>query len=117
MFRHIPVIAAWSEGRIATSGGDHTVNRGQTRGSGKFPYNHTHGSGYRAVYDLAHPDNSRFSVATGQSGNPFSKRYMAQLPAWRDGRYLRIAGSRKALKDRDGDRLLLTPTTEEKSER
>ena len=117
IFRHIPVIAAWSEGRIATSGGDHTVNRGQTRGSGKFPYHHTHGSGYRAVYDLAHPDNSRFSVATGQSGNPFSKRYMAEMPAWRDGRYLHIAGSRKALKDGDGDHLLLAPTTEEKSER
>ena len=109
IFRHIPVLTGWSEGRIATSGGDQTLNRGQTRGSGKFPYHHTHGSGYRAVYDLARPEDSRFSLATGQSGNPFSDRYMQEMPAWRDGRYLRIAGTRAALKNRGGDRLLLTP--------
>ncbi|MEE2688159.1 MAG: penicillin acylase family protein [Pseudomonadota bacterium] len=109
ILRHIPVLAGWAEGRIATNGGDQTINRGQTRGRGKMPYRHSHGPGYRAVYDLNDPRNSRFSLATGQSGNPFSPHYMDQLTAWRDGRYLRITGSRAELKNRGGERLWLKP--------
>ena len=103
------MLAGWVEGRIATSGGGQSINRIQTSGNGKTPYRHSHNSGYRAVYDLANPENSRYSLATGQSGNPFSTRYMEQLTSWRDGRYLRIAGTREAIKNRGGEQLWLKP--------
>ena len=69
--RHIPILSTWADGRVATGGGDHTLNRGQTGGPNSDPYRHSHGAAYRAVYDLGNPENSRFSLATGQSGNPF----------------------------------------------
>jgi penicillin amidase len=112
ILRHIPLLADWSEGRIETDGGDHTLNRGQTGGGTENPYRHAHGAGYRAVYDLSDPGNSRYSLATGQSGNPLSSQYMDQLIRWRDGRYFRIFGSRYELKARGSDILLLRPLTD-----
>jgi penicillin G amidase len=109
ILRHIPLLADWSEGRIKTDGGDHTLNRGQTGGGTESPYRHSHGAGYRAVYDLADPGNSRYSLATGQSGNPLSTRYMDQLSQWRDGQYFRIVGSQNELKARGSDVLRLRP--------
>ncbi|PPR60637.1 MAG: hypothetical protein CFH10_01451 [Alphaproteobacteria bacterium MarineAlpha4_Bin2] len=75
------MLAGWVEGRIATSGGGQSINRIQTSGNGKTPYRHSHNSGYRAVYDLGNPKDSRYSLVTGQSGNPFSAGYMEQLTA------------------------------------
>ena len=115
ILRHIPLLADWSEGRIKTDGGNHTLNRGQTSGGTKNPYRHSHGAGYRAVYDLADPRNSRYSLATGQSGNPLSTRYMDQLSQWRDGQYFRIIGSQKELKARGSDVLRLRPLAHNKS--
>jgi penicillin amidase len=43
------------------------------------------------IYDLADLDNSRFMIATGQSGNPLSAHYDDLLETWRDGKYLTIA--------------------------
>ena len=99
----------WSEGQISTDGGNHTVNRGQFLGRGTNPYQHIHGAGYRAVYDLSNPANSRFSIWIGRSGNVLSQRYMGQLQAWRDGRNIRIMGAKQELKIRNHNRLLLKP--------
>ena len=109
IFRRIPLLGQWTEGRIATDGGDHTLNRGQTGGGVDDPYRHSHGAGFRAVYDLSNLENSRYSLATGQSGNPLSDRYMEFLAPWRDGRYIHIAGSRDELETRGGERLTLRP--------
>jgi penicillin amidase len=117
ILRHIPLLAYWSEGRIETDGGDHTLNRGQTSGGTESPYRHVHGAGYRAVYDLSDLRNSRYSLATGQSGNPLSTRYMDQLTRWRDGRYFRIVGSRNELQARGSDMLWLRPLTYNESNR
>ena len=77
ILRHIPIVSTWVDGRVATGGGDHTLNRGQTGGPNSGPYRHSHGAAYRAVYDLGNPENSRFSLATGQSGNPFGSLHVA----------------------------------------
>lgn len=79
----VPVLGWFTEASIATDGDDFTVNRG-TYLPGTFQ--HVHGAGLRVVYDLDNLANSRFVIATGQSGNPLSRHYDDQLEAWRDNR-------------------------------
>lgn len=88
----LPGLNGFANQRIETSGGDHTLNRGQSTPSDDPLYRHGHGAGYRAVYDLADLANSRFSLAGGQSGNPVSPHYADLLEDWRDGRYFRSDG-------------------------
>ncbi|WP_245986023.1 penicillin acylase family protein [Azospirillum thermophilum] len=72
----IPLVKDLLDLSIETDGGFFTVNRGTTRiRDSAAPFAHVHGAGYRAVYDLADLDNSRFVIATGQSGNPFSRHW------------------------------------------
>ena len=95
----VPIARWWADLSIETDGGDHTVNRGMTaRKQADNPYRHADGSGLRAVYDLAELDNSRFMIATGQSGNFLSGHYRDFLEPWRDGRYIRIAGRQDEIK-------------------
>jgi penicillin G amidase len=48
------------------------------------------GAGFRGIYDLADPSNSRFIIATGQSGHPLSRHYADQLPLWKRGDGIRL---------------------------
>ncbi|PIE12737.1 MAG: penicillin acylase family protein [Rhodobacterales bacterium] len=74
--------------RQSTSGGDNTLQRGLTLGTGPDPFRNVHGAGYRGVYDFADPHSSVFITSTGQSGHFLSRHYdnMAQL--WRRGEYI-----------------------------
>lgn len=74
--------------RQSTSGGDTTLMRGMTLGTGDNPYLNVHGAGYRGVYDFADPDSSVFIIATGISGHPLSRFYDDLAPIWRRGEYL-----------------------------
>ncbi len=74
--------------RQPTSGGDFTLNRAATPGTGPEPYLNTHGAGYRGVYDFADPDSSVFIISTGQSGHPFSRHYDDLGELWRRGEYV-----------------------------
>ncbi len=74
--------------RQSTSGGDHTLNRGLTAGTGPEPFRNVHGAGYRGVYDFADPDSSVFVTATGQSGHPLSRHYDDLGERWRRGDYI-----------------------------
>lgn len=87
VLRHIPLVKNLATAEIATDGDDFTVNRG-TYLPGSFQ--HIHGAGLRAVYDLADLSNSRFIIATGQSGNPLSRHYDDLLGAWRANRGLTL---------------------------
>ena len=108
----VPVIAWWANLSIGSDGGDNTVNRGKTiREMSEHPFNHTDGSGYRAVYDLSDLDNSRFMIATGQSGNFLSSHYDDLLSLWRDGEYIFIAGERNEVKRSANGSLLLQPAS------
>ena len=72
----------------STSGGDNTLLRGKTKGSGPNPYLNVHGAGYRGVYDLADPDSSVFIISTGQSGHFLSRHYDDLAQLWRRGEYV-----------------------------
>jgi penicillin amidase len=104
-FRHrvltkVPIARWWADLSIEADGGDHTVNRGMTaREQADNPYRHDDGSGLRAVYDLSDLDNSRFMIATGQSGIPLSPHYRDFLETWRDGGFIHIAGQRSELEE------------------
>ncbi|MCX7890585.1 MAG: penicillin acylase family protein [Rhodobacteraceae bacterium] len=74
--------------RQSSSGGDDTLNRGLTAGSGPDPYLNVHGAGYRGVYDFGDPDSSVFIISTGQSGHPLSRHYDDLSELWRKGEYI-----------------------------
>jgi len=77
--------------RQPTSGGDHTMMRGRTRGGppgAADPFANVHGAGYRGVYDMADPEASVFIISTGQSGHPLSRHYDDLGVLWRRGEYI-----------------------------
>ena len=84
----VPILRYFVNIRQSTNGGDNTLQRGLTRGTGPNPFYNVHGAGYRGVYDFADPDSSVFVISTGQSGHFLSRHYddMAQL--WRRGEYI-----------------------------
>ena len=106
----VPGLSRFVDLRIPTDGGNYTVNRGASHVNNPArPFEHIHGAGFRAVYDLEDLRRSRFIIATGQSGNPASSHYSDLMTAWRDGRYLRMGQTRDALRNSAGAILLLTP--------
>jgi len=84
----VPVLNWFVNIRQSTSGGDFTLMRGVTKGSGPNPYLNVHGAGYRGVYDFADPDSSVFIISTGQSGHPLSRHYDDLSELWRRGEYI-----------------------------
>jgi penicillin amidase len=78
---------------IEQDGGDFTVHRQASGGSRDLVrFDSVHGAGYRAVYDLADLDRSRFVLATGQSGNPLSRHWGDFVRRWRDGASVTLVG-------------------------
>ncbi|WP_135446988.1 penicillin acylase family protein [Tabrizicola caldifontis] len=84
----VPILKYFVNIRQSTSGGDDTLMRGVTRGTGPEPYQNVHSAGYRGVYDFADPDSSVFITATGQSGHPLSRHYDDLGELWRRGEYI-----------------------------
>lgn len=85
----VPLLRHFVNIRQSTSGGDHTLLRGRTRGGdGPDPFQNVHGAGYRGVYDFADPDSSVFIIATGQSGHFLSRHYDDLSQLWRRGEYI-----------------------------
>ncbi|WP_099823383.1 penicillin acylase family protein [Oceaniglobus indicus] len=76
--------------RQSTSGGDNTLRRGLSRGTGPDPFQNVAGAGYRGVYDFADPDSSVFIISTGQSGHPLSRHYDDLGELWRRGEYIQM---------------------------
>ena len=74
--------------RQSTSGGDNTLMRGRTSGTGKNPFENVHGAGYRGVYDFADTESSVFITSTGQSGHFLSPHYDDLGQLWRRGEYV-----------------------------
>jgi len=84
----VPFLKWFVNIRQSTSGDDHTLMRGRTKGTGPNPYLNVHGAGYRGVYDFADPDSSVFVISTGQSGHPLSRHYDDLGERWRRGDYV-----------------------------
>ncbi|MDE1939327.1 MAG: penicillin acylase family protein, partial [Alphaproteobacteria bacterium] len=74
-FSDFPILDRVFDREIEASGGAFTIRRADFRFSSERPYAAVHGSGYRAIYDIAHPDNSLYVITTGESGNIFSPYY------------------------------------------
>jgi penicillin G amidase len=87
----VPILRAVVNIRQSTSGDDHTLMRGRTRGGPQGapdPFMNVHGAGYRGVYDMADPEASVFITSTGQSGHPLSRHYDDLGVLWRRGEYI-----------------------------
>jgi penicillin amidase len=93
LFGTIPVLKSLFDISLPASGGAETVNRaGFARNDGvHFP--DIHGPGYRGVFDLSNLDDSRFILATGESGDPLSPHYGDMAERWRDGKTFTLSGS------------------------
>jgi penicillin amidase len=87
----IPVLRHLVNIRQSTSGGDNTLLRAKTKGTGANPYLNVHAGAYRGVYDFSDPDSSIFILSTGQSGHPLSRFYDDQSTLWRRGEYLQMS--------------------------
>ncbi len=85
---NLPILKYFVNIHQSTSGGDNTLMRGRTSGTGPDPFLNVHGAGYRGVYDFADPDSSVFVIATGQSGHPLSRHYDDLGELWRRGEYI-----------------------------
>ncbi len=84
----VPVLRWFVNIRQSTSGGDFTLQRGRTAGTGPEPFQNVHSAAYRGVYDFADPDSSVFITSTGQSGHPLSRHYDDLGALWRRGEYI-----------------------------
>ncbi len=103
----VPVLRDLFDISVETDGGGETVNRAgmSFRGAIEERFIDRHGAGYRAVYDLANPDNSRFMISTGQSANPLSPLYDSFTQRWSNGEYITIPRAQEDI----GQRLTLRP--------
>ncbi len=84
----VPLLRHFVNIRQSTSGGDNTLQRGRTSGTGANPYQNVHAGSYRGVYDFADPDSSVFIISTGQSGHFLSRFYDDLAQLWRRGEYI-----------------------------
>jgi penicillin amidase len=105
-YSHLPLFDKISDLSVESSGDFYTLDRGGGFDSdAEHHLARTHGAGYRGIYDLANPDASLFMIATGESGNIFSKHYGDLVPLWNDVKAITLSGSADELK-RDGMALL-----------
>jgi penicillin amidase len=82
LLSRLPGLHALATAEIAAPGDVNTVNQG---GSWLGHFRSVHGASFRAVYDLADLDRSRFMLAPGQSGHILSPVARNFLSRWRNG--------------------------------
>ena len=105
----VPFLRYFVNIRQSTSGGDDTLMRGVTRGTGDEPFQNVHSAGYRGVYDFSDPDSSVFISATGQSGHPLSRHYDDLGVLWRRGEYIPMSLDPELARAAAAGVMVLTP--------
>lgn len=98
--------------RQDTPGGDHTLLRGKTSGTGSEPFLNVHGSGYRGVYDMSDPEASVFIISTGQSGHFLSRHYDDLAQLWRRSEYIPMTLDPVLARGGNEGITVLTPATD-----
>ena len=88
-FSDFPVLSDWFTITTPIPGDGATVNVAHYSFS-KPGYDVYHGASYRALYDLADMNASRFMITTGQSGNVMSRHYDDLAPLWGRGEYIEV---------------------------
>jgi penicillin G amidase len=109
-FRHVPfgfvpVLRELFDVVVPHDGGRYTPNAGVISFNEHTLFQQVHGATFRAVYDLADLDQSRFMQAAGQSGNIFSEHYDDLARPWSHGETISLG----PLAPSAGDTLILTP--------
>ena len=108
VWSHVPLIKDLVSLRTQTDGDGYTLRRAQP-GNYAHPFEVEHGAGYRGVYDLADPAQSLFVIATGQSGQIFSKHYSDLRDAWNRGAFVTMQGDEQMLRSKGARVLTLSP--------
>lgn len=109
-FSHVPLLRDLTRLDIPSSGDFHTLDRGggMTNDS-DAPFARTHGGGFRGIYDLGNPAQSRFMITTGESGHILSPHYGDLVPLWNEVKSFTLSGTREELKARGLPELVLAP--------
>jgi penicillin amidase len=92
LWASVPVLGHLFAMEIPADGGYDTLNRGASRFASREPYADVHGPTLRMIVDLAAPEEARFIIAPGQSGNILSPHYSDLMALWRDGAYVTLDG-------------------------
>jgi penicillin amidase len=86
LFAGQPLLGRLFDIEVPSGGDSVTVDVGHFNpGNQRWPFASTHAAVYRAIYDLAHLEASRFVTPTGQSGNPLSCHYRDLTRLWASG--------------------------------
>jgi penicillin G amidase len=88
--------------QIPMPGGVETLNRQVAISADGAHFPSSQGPGLRAIYDLADLPNSRFIIATGESGDSSTRGFLDLAARWSRGEMIRIGGTEHAL-FREGD--------------
>ena len=91
VFGRMPVLGWFANIWHESSGGDQTLMRGLTSGTGAAPYTNVHAAGFRMVVNMNNPNSSLYIAATGQSGHLLSHYYDDLNEIWRRGEYLQMS--------------------------
>lgn len=108
-FSNIPLLKTFFSIETPTGGGPFTPNQGSYRYTSKDRFQNRHGAGYRAVYDFADMNGSRYIQTTGQSGNVLSKYYRDMAPEWQKGELTTMTTDRGAIEGGMIGKLVLIP--------
>jgi penicillin amidase len=109
-FTFFPILRDMFDLKIAADGGQQTINKAQASMSGNSGnFDARSGPGVRAIFTFDDLRKSRFMIATGQSGNPYSPWYGSLLAKWAGVKYLRFRANRKSLETRNSGVLTLRP--------
>ncbi len=111
VFGFIPLVRDFTSLRIETGGSGRTVNKATPSGREPKPFAQASGPGVRAIMPLGNLAKSRFILAGGPSGNPYSRFYDNLLEAWRDVRYIGLAADRASAEKEAAGILTLVPRT------
>ena len=110
VFKHIPFLSGVSDLSVPSSGDFYTLDRGGSFDApADMPFARQHGGGYRAIYDLANPDRSRFMITTGESGHILSPHYGDLVKMWNDVKSFTLSGSQTDMAGQNLPLLELTP--------
>ena len=90
-FGPIPLLGRLTTIRIAANGSRFTVTKAPVNFRSDNSYATRQGPGFRGVYDFSDLSKSRFTISSGQSGNPYSAYYDNLVQEWRDVRHWRLA--------------------------
>ena len=108
-FGPIPLLGRLTTIRIAANGSRFTVTKAPVNFRSDNSYATRQGPGFRGVYDFSDLSKSRFTISSGQSGNPYSAYYDNLVQEWRDVRHWRLAPDEATARQNAAGVLVLTP--------